>query len=329
MAVRYVWKKWSWRARDRGCCFHLGRTNFPFPLVRASTTYGDAFEFRVWAHPLSFQIIVIHIAAMRNTAVDGQRPKRKFIVYVDESGDHSLAKVDESYPVFVLAFCVFYQGNYVDNVVSALERLKFEKFGHDIIILHERDIRKETGPFKFRFKKQKEEFIDQLTTIIADSKFILIAAVINKRALGPRDEEDSNPYHVALRSCLDSLHALMKEKGQQEVDTHVVFERRGKKEDRELELEFRRICDGANDTAERLPYQIILADKRVNSAGLQLADLVARPIGIDYLRPAQRNRAFETLRPKFFCRDGRKDVGKNFEGWGLRIFPEPTNEKPR
>ena len=27
-----------------------------------------------------------------------------FIVYVDESGDHNLVKVDESYPVFVLAF---------------------------------------------------------------------------------------------------------------------------------------------------------------------------------------------------------------------------------
>jgi len=266
---------------------------------------------------------------MRNSATEDKRPKRKFIVYVDESGDHSLEKIDENYPVFVLAFCVFYQGNYVDNVVSALERLKFEKFGHDIVILHERDIRKETGPFKFRFKEQKEEFIEQLTSIIDESRFILIAAVIDKRTLEPLGEVSPNPYHLALRACLDALHALMKEKNQQEVDTYVVFERRGPKEDRELELEFRRICDGANDTAERLPYQIILADKRVNSAGLQLADLVARPIGINYLRPAKRNRAFETLRPKFFCRDGRKGVGKNFEGWGLKIFPEPKSEKPR
>lgn len=254
---------------------------------------------------------------------------RKFIVYVDESGDHSLAKVDESYPVFVLAFCVFYQGNYVENVVSALERLKFERFGHDIVILHERDIRKETGLFKFRFKEEKEEFIGRLTEIIEDSRFIIIAAVIDKRELKASEDGEANPYHMALGACLNALHALMIEKGQQEVDTHVVFERRGDKEDNELELEFRRICDGANETETRLPYQIIFADKRVNSAGLQLADLVARPIGINFLRPMQRNRAFETLRPKFFCRGGRAGVGKDYEGWGLKIFPEPKSEKPR
>jgi hypothetical protein len=32
-----------------------------------------------------------------------------YIVYVDESGDHSLNTVDENYPVFVLAFCIFHK----------------------------------------------------------------------------------------------------------------------------------------------------------------------------------------------------------------------------
>ena len=30
-----------------------------------------------------------------------------FMVYVDESGDHSLTSIDKNYPIFVLAFCVF------------------------------------------------------------------------------------------------------------------------------------------------------------------------------------------------------------------------------
>jgi hypothetical protein len=108
-----------------------------------------------------------------------------------------------------------------------------------------------------------------------------------------------------------------------------VFECRGPKEDKELELEFRRICDGANQTRSRLPYRIVLADKKVNSAGLQLADLVARPIGLSYLKPLQANRAFEILKPKFFCKGGRQNTGKDFEGWGLRIHPGPKSEKPR
>jgi len=42
----------------------------------------------------------------------------------------------------------------------------------------------------------------------------------------------------------------------------------------------------------------VFVDKRSNSSGLQLADLMARPIGLKVLRPLQENRAFEVLRPK-------------------------------
>lgn len=252
-----------------------------------------------------------------------------FVVYVDESGDHSLEKIDEAYPVFVLAFCVFYKENYITNVVSALERLKFEKFGHDIVILHERDIRKESGVFKFKNRNGREEFMQELTGIIDDSNFILISCLIDKNAVASDEGRNQNPYHIALGHCLEALLELMVEKGQSNFKTHVVFERRGDKEDKELELEFRRICDGSNPRGLRLPFEIVLADKKVNSAGLQLADLVARPIGVNYLRPAQRNRAFTVLERKFFCQGGRKNVGEGYEGWGLKIHPKPKSERPR
>jgi hypothetical protein len=38
---------------------------------------------------------------------EADSPYSKHIVYVDESGDHNLQSIDEQYPVFVLAFCVF------------------------------------------------------------------------------------------------------------------------------------------------------------------------------------------------------------------------------
>lgn len=255
-------------------------------------------------------------------------PKSEFIVYVDESGDHSLQKIDKNYPVFVLAFCTFYQENYIKSVVSDLERLKFQKFGHDIIILHERDIRKELGMFTFSNKVEKQEFIDGLTRIIEKNNFILIGCVIDKKRLAEEVGDGSNAYHVALGVCLESLMVLLIEKGQQGTKTHIVFERRGDKEDKELELEFRRICDGENRFAQRLPFEIVLADKRVNSAGLQLADLVARPIGLNYLRPKQHNRAFEVLKEKFLCRGGRKNAGQDFEDWGLKIYPPRKAKSP-
>jgi hypothetical protein len=94
-----------------------------------------------------------------------------------------------------------------------------------------------------------------------------------------------------------------------------LFESRGKKEDNDLELEFRRVCD-RNATGQQLPFEIILADKKSNSGGLQFADLIARPIGRKLLKPDQQNRAFEILKAKF-----RRDPGGNLKGWGLKLFP--------
>jgi len=250
----------------------------------------------------------------------------KYVVYVDESGDHSLASIDPNYPVFVLAFCVFHKNHYAAKVVPTVEAFKFRHFGHDVVVLHETDIRKERGDFRFDSRAHKQAFLNELTTIIEASNFILIGCVIDKRRLR---ERDSNPYHLALGFCLETLHELMQEKQQDDVPTHVVVECRGKKEDSELELEFRRICAGDNKFGKTLPFQVVFADKKTNSSGLQLADLVARPIGLSLIKPDQQNRAFDVLKRKFFCSGGRRQLGIGFEGWGLKIHPAPESERPR
>lgn len=252
-----------------------------------------------------------------------------FVVYVDESGDHGMQTVDANYPMFVLAFCVFHKRYYSEKVVPALHKFKFNHFGHDLVVLHEHEIRKETGDFKFQNRLHKQRFLAELTDIIDTSNFILISCVIDKKALQSKQATPPNPYHLALGFCLETLNEFLQEKQQDGALTHVVVECRGKKEDNELELEFRRICDGANRLGTTLPFDIIFADKKVNSAGLQLADLVARPVGLSVLRPGQENRAFEVLKRKFFCSGGREKVGEGFENWGLKIHPAQESEKPR
>ncbi len=245
-----------------------------------------------------------------------------FVVYVDESGDHGMQNLDAAYPMFVLALCVFHKRHYSEKVVSALQKFKFNHFGHDSVVLHEHEIRKERGEFVFPNKDIKNAFISELTSIIEVSNFILISCVIDKNKLSAKpDSVVQNPYHIALGFCLETLYELIIEKKQEDKLTHVIVECRGKKEDNELELEFRRICDGANKLGKRLPFDIIFADKKVNSAGLQLADLVARPIGLSILRPTQQNIAFETLKTKFFCSGGREAVGAGYENWGLKVYP--------
>ena len=70
-----------------------------------------------------------------------------YIVYVDESGDHGLKTIDPNYPVFVLAFCIFHKQRYVEQIVPAIQGFKLKHFGHDQVILHETDIRKDRGDF--------------------------------------------------------------------------------------------------------------------------------------------------------------------------------------
>ena len=128
---------------------------------------------------------------------------------------------------------------------------------------------------------------------------------------------------------METLHAFLEEKGEQGKLTHVVVESRGKKEDRELELEFRRVCDGENTLAMPFPFKVLFSDKKAMCSGLQLADLVARPIGLRTLRPSQPNQAFSALEKKFYCRGGRQHVGQEFEGYGMKVYPDHKSEKPR
>ncbi len=259
-----------------------------------------------------------------------ESPFSKYIVYVDESGDHGLQNIDDNYPIFVLAFCIFHKRHYSESIVPALEKFKFNHFGHDQVVLHEHEIRKEKGSFNiFKNREEKNQFLGELTNIIEFSKFILVSCTIDKRELKKQSEIESNPYHIALAFCMETLYEFLEEKGQHEKKTHIVVEQRGKKEDAELELEFRRICDGNNRLKKNLPFDVIFSDKKVMSSGLQLADLVARPIGLETLRPEQENRAFDILKWKFYCDGGREKAGTCFKGAGMKIYPTPKSEKSR
>lgn len=114
----------------------------------------------------------------------------------------------------------------------------------------------------------------------------------------------------------------MVEKSENENKTHVNVECRGKREDDELELEFRRLCDD-ND----FPFEVIFSDKKAMSSGLQLADLVARPIVINFLRPEQDNREFKILKDTFFCSGGRENTGVNYGELGMKVLPKPKSTK--
>ena len=232
--------------------------------------------------------------------------KGDYIVYIDESGDHGLKNIDLNYPIFVITFCCFNISEYVNLAVPALQRFKFKYFGHDQIILHETDLRKNKEPFQFlrTNKKLRESFLSDLSTIIENIPFKIIPVVIDKSKLKTKYTEPFNPYHLGLRFGMKKLNEILLSKKQAEKEITLIFEKRGKKEDIDLELEFLRISRenepfGLKKTnLKKITYQFLLADKKSNSCGLQLADLTARPIGLKYLKPSQPNRAFDIISSK-------------------------------
>ena len=243
------------------------------------------------------------------------------VVFVDETGDHGMTSINREFPLFGLAFCVFKKTDYIESITPALRRLKFATFGHDMVVLHEHDIRKKENAFAQMSREPRETFLTALTQIIADAPFTLVAVVIDKRLLQP-SAAPQNPYHLALLFGLERVFSLLAARGQGGCPTHVIVESRGKREDAELELEFRRISAGANALRRALPFRLVMADKRANSEGLQLADMVARPVALSVLRPGQPNRAFEILRTKLL-----RDANGRVENCGLKLFPG-KNEGP-
>jgi len=160
-----------------------------------------------------------------------------------------------------------------------------------------------------------------LTDVLERTPITVFSAVIDKRQLVEHRRRNESPYELSLRFCLERIFYSLRRLGQSNDDegpllTHVLCESRGRNEDADLELAFRRICGGDNFANVHLPFEPVLTDKKNNSIGLQLADLVARPIGLRQLRPDQPNRAWDVIEAKL-----DRDATGRYRGYGLKCFP--------
>jgi len=239
-----------------------------------------------------------------------------YLVFVDESGDHSLVSIDPKYPAFVLALCIIKKTDYAGFLVPKLKDVKIKYFNHDLAILHERDISRRKEWFSTFNEQKRKDLMHDLGSVIEQTPFWVIAGIIDKPKLRKQYKNPEHPYHLALKFALERLAIFLRAQGQHTLQTTVICEARGKNEDRALELAFLQICGGNNFSKEHYPHDIIIADKKCNSEGLQLADLIARPIGLSHLRPEQPNRAYEILKSKF-CATSEGEI----DGVGRKVFP--------
>lgn len=239
-----------------------------------------------------------------------------YIVYADESGDHSLDSIDPKYPMFVLAFCIVRKEEYIVPVRDLLS-LKFEFFGHDMVIMHDREIRKRLGDFRIlNDASTRHAFLARISDFVTAAPFTLVASAIHKQRHCAQYATPRNPYAMALKFCLERTYGFLKDHRQLGGTTQIVVESRGRAEDDALELEFRRTVAGANYWSAAMPFEVRFTDKKANSTGLQLADLVSRPIGQEVLAPGSQARIWPIIDAKF-----RRSRSGKVSGYGLKVFP--------
>lgn len=125
-------------------------------------------------------------------------------MFLDESGDHSLEKIDQSYPMFVLAGCIFDFDNYFNIAEKAVDKLKLEFCGRKNVILRSYDIRKQKGDFAFLVDKdRREKFYLALAGLLKQLDFKIIAAAITKDKFKHRYPLPNNPYHLCFQFILE------------------------------------------------------------------------------------------------------------------------------
>ncbi len=217
----------------------------------------------------------------------------KYRLYTDESGDHTYKQLDHVRRRYLGLTGVAIEFDYYRNEFEPrFEALKQSHFPHDPdepVILHREDIYWRRGPFGVlkdpeRNAKWEEDFIEFVKT----TQFRLLTVVLNKKSHIERYGGMAiHPYYMCMTLLLERYRGCLmyvKAKGD------VLAESRGGTEDLGLKEMYRRIWRQGTFYISAQEFQKVLTTRELkvkrkegNSAGLQLADLLAHPSKCDIL----------------------------------------------
>jgi hypothetical protein len=242
------------------------------------------------------------------------------IMFLDESGDHSLDVIDPQYPMFVLAGIIMDQAYAQGCVEHRFAKFKQDLFGRTDIILHRSDITRNRNGFEqIEEATFRRRFFAGLNELVASLDFKVVACAIRK------DEHLARYGVAALDPYMLSLDVLVErfcfEVGEVPGGGVIVAERRNATLDNELELAFLNLkIQGtrfvpASQIGQRIAG-LTLRNKKDNIAGLQLADLVATPIG-RHLLGKKDLQDYRIVASKY-----RKNRRGEYVGFGLIVLPK-------
>lgn len=216
------------------------------------------------------------------------------MMYLDESGDHRLKKINPTYPIFVLGGVIADRAYVREVMEPRVRQFKQHFFRREDVILHTVDMRNNAGDFAFLTNApRRAEFYTELNAMLQELEYQVIAVVIKKEAhVAQYRDNAADPYLYALEMLIERFCEDLGE----ELDAgFICAEKRNPTLDRELmeaweKLRSRGIGTG-HASSRRIEERIVgldLRDKKPNLAGMQLADLVITPIGRHVLQAPVR-----------------------------------------
>lgn len=201
-------------------------------------------------------------------------------MFLDESGDHSLIKIDPEFPIFALAGVVVKPSEYVP-IVNKFNKLKLDYFPHEGLILHGRGIASREGDFIFlNNDKIRKSFLSAISDAVSSSSFKLVVAVIKKQVLKDKYATPAHPYNLAFFFLLEKVFRYSCSQDFNYI--HIITESRGQKENQELHRTFDDFRTNGSpyidmSMLDKVHLRLEYRRKPFNIIGNQIADLVVSP----------------------------------------------------
>ncbi len=243
-------------------------------------------------------------------------------MFLDESGNHDLRKVNPRYPVFVLGGVIADRAYVRNTIEPEMQQFKLKHFGRTDVILHTVDMGKGRGEYAFLANPTKRAaFYTELNALLQRWDYKVIACVFELPRFIAQYANPADPYHYGLEILIERF---CKELGSDDDAGFICAEKRNPGFDRELMAAWEALRTGGGGTGyassveiDRKIIDLSLKEKKHNIAGMQLADLVVTPPG--------RHVAGHTANPNqvqwAVVESKLRRVSGTYKGYGLIIRP--------
>ncbi|MFC1731733.1 DUF3800 domain-containing protein [candidate division KSB1 bacterium] len=255
--------------------------------------------------------------------------KKKYELFLDESGDHLLFAPDEydkdpEKETHCTLVGVILDHQQKTDLKDRLVGLKRHFWNTDRVILHSVEIRHKKGPFAiFQYSPDLyEEFKVKIDEIIKEVNPIIICSSIDKKLWVEQYPRklffNDDPYEQAFVFLIERYAHFLNSKKEVGLDIvgRVVCERRDTYKDRNLKKVYTSVCNygtqytSDSDNYECLPEKMDFFNKKFNIPGLQLSDYACYPFYTDHKYPRRENKLYDFLEqfiyPGEYLRYGHK-----------------------